>query len=87
MRHHRQRVLKDFFNSRLILARDNLGVTQEEMAHRLNMAPRTFSDLERGKNSCGALTLVLFMIYICKDPMEFLEELRNALETDTSKAA
>ena len=87
MRERNLRVFKEFFNNRLILARDNLGVTQEKMAHRLSMAPRTFSDLERGRSGCGALTLVLFMIYICKDPIEFLEELRNALESDSNKAA
>ena len=65
MRKRNQRVFKEFFNNRLILARDNLAVTQEEMAHRLSMSPRTFSDLERGRSGCGALTLALFMIYIC----------------------
>ncbi len=87
MRNQRQRVLNDFFNSELILERDHLGITQEEMAHRLSMATRTFSELERGKNSCGALTLALFMIYICRDPMKFLENLKNALESDGNKAA
>lgn len=87
MRKRNQRVFKEFFNNRLILARDNLAVTQEEMAHRLSMSPRTFSDLERGRSGCGALTLALFMIYICTDPITFLEELRHALESENNKAA
>lgn len=33
------------------------------------------------------MTLALFLIYICADPLAFLEELRNAFENGSNKAA
>ena len=87
MRKHYIRVLKTFFYNKLFHAREALGLTQEEMAHRLAMAARTYVDLDHGKTSCSALTLALFLIYICADPLAFLEELRDAFEAADNKAA
>lgn len=87
MRKHYLKVLKAFFHQKLFYTRAELGITQEEMAHRLAMASRTYIDLDHGKTSCSALTLALFLIYICTDPLTFLRELRNAFENDDSKAA
>lgn len=87
MRKHYLRVLKAFFHDKLFYTREALGFTQEEMAHRLAMAGRTYVDLDHGKTSCSALTLALFLIYVCADPMSFLEELRNAFETADNKVA
>lgn len=87
MRNRYRQILKTFFRDKVLRTRDDLGMSQEDMAHILTMAPRTFIDLEHGKTGCSALTLALFMIYICKNPAAFLEELRNAFETDRNKAA
>ena len=87
MRKRYRQILKAFFRDKVFYTRDNMGISQEDMAHILAMAPRTFIDLEHGKTGCSALTLALFMIYICKNPVSFLEELRNAFETDRDKAA
>lgn len=87
MRKHYIKVLKSFFHSKLFYTRETLGITQEEMAHRLVMASRTYVDLDHGKTSCSALTLALFLIYICADPLAFLEELRDAFETSDNKVA
>lgn len=81
------KVLKSFFHEKLFRRREALGITQEEMAHRLAMANRTYVELDHGKTCCSGLTLALFLIYICADPMEFLEELRNAFETCSDQAA
>lgn len=35
----------------------------------------------------SALTLALYLIYVCNDPLAFLNELRQALEADTIQAA
>lgn len=51
-----------------------MDITQEEMADRLVMASRTYVDLDHGKTGCSALTLVLFLIYICADPLIFLDD-------------
>lgn len=87
MRKHYIKVLKAFFHNKLFFTREALGITQEEMAHRLAMASRTYVDLDHGKTGCSALTLALFLIYVCADPLAFLEELRNAFEAVDDKAA
>ena len=87
MRKHYIQVLKSFFHNKLFHTRGALGITQEEMAHRLAMAVRTYVDLDHGKTSCSALTLALFLIYVCADPAAFLEELRDAFEATDNKAA
>lgn len=51
------------------------------------MASRTYVDLDHGKTCCSGLTLALFLIYTCPDPMKFLEELRYALEESDKKTA
>lgn len=87
MRKHYTNVLKAFFHEKLFHRRADLEISQEEMAHRLAMASRTYVDLEHGKTCCSALTLVLFLIYICADPLAFLEELQNVLENSDKEAA
>ena len=87
MRKHYQKVLKSFFHQRLTAIRYSLGISQEQMSERLAMAERTYIDLDHGKTCCSAVTLALFLIYVCSDPAAFLEELRHAFETDESQAA
>ena len=87
MRQHYLKILKSFFHDQLFYTRETLGFTQEEMAHRLAMASRTYVDLDHGKTSCSALTLALFLIYVCTDPTAFLGELRDAFETANNKVA
>ena len=87
MRKHYTKILKAIFHKSLSHRRIALGMSQEEMAHRLAMASRTYVDLDHGKTCCSGLTLALFLIYICPDPMKFLEELRYALEESDKKAA
>ena len=87
MRSHYTSIFKAFFHKKLFRRRMELDITQEEMAERLVMAGRTYVDLDHGKTGCSALTLALFLIYICADPLAFLEELRNAFENGSNKAA
>lgn len=87
MRKQYAKIFKVFFHEKLFRRREDMGITQEEMAHRLAMASRTYVDLDHGKTGCSALTLALFLIYICTDPLAFLEELRNAFENSENKAA
>lgn len=87
MRKNYTKVLKAFFHEKLFYRREALGISQEEMAHRLAMACRTYVDLDHGKTCCSGLTLALFLIYVCADPLEFLEELRDALEECDNEVA
>lgn len=87
MRNRYASIFKSFFHEKLFRRRVELDITQEEMADRLVMASRTYVDLDHGKTGCSALTLALFLIYVCAELLVFLEELRNAFEDGTDKAA
>ena len=87
MRKQYTKALKTVFYENLIRTRADRGITQEEMAYKLAMASRTYVDLDHGKTCCSAVTLALFLIYICADPLGFLEELRDAFEREDSQAA
>lgn len=87
MRKHYKEILKTFFHTKVSQARYDMEISQEEMAYRLAMACRNYVDLDNGKTCCSAVTLALFLIYICKNPVAFLEELRHAFEADSDKAA
>ena len=79
MRDRYTRILKAQFWDRAIRS-------QEAMARHLLMATRTYADIERGKACCGALTLTLYLIYLCPDPMRFLSDLRSAMERERDAA-
>lgn len=87
MRKQYNQTLKSFFHQKLFRRRVELGITQEAMAGKLSMASRTYVDLDHGKTCCSALTLALFLVYVCHDPLRFLEELRDAFEKENSKVA
>lgn len=87
MRKEYTQILKVFFSERVCGRRKALGLSQEKMAARLEMSSRTYADLDHGKIGCSALTLVLFLIYLCEDPTLFLFELRIALEYGLEHAA
>lgn len=87
MRKQYTQIFKEFFHSKLIRSRDDLGISQEEMAERLEMAGRSYIDLDHGKSGCSAITLVLYLIYICDEPQAFLDELKEAFENCKPRAA
>ncbi len=80
MRNHCTTILKKQFRIYLIQSRAVEHISQEEMARRLVMSTRSYADAEHGK-SCGAVTLALYLAYVCPDPMAFLEDLRMALDS------
>ena len=81
MRNDYEEILKQLFCKRLFDVRTMAwNITQEEMAQKLSMAPRSYADLEHGINGCSAVTLTLFLVFVCPDPQEFLEELRDAFD-------
>ena len=56
-----QTIFKQFLNVRLRKFRFAHGYTQERMAELLHISTRAYSDLERGKYSASALTMLFFM--------------------------
>ena len=75
-------VIKTYFRRKLVAVRTDLNKTQEEMAQDLSMSLRSYNDLENGKFCCSATTLILFLIKVCPDPMQFIDELRKVIERE-----
>jgi len=87
MRERYKQALKAFFRHQIFYTRvEMLEITQEEMAHRMSLSSRSYVDLEHGKTSCSAVTLAMFLVYVCNDPIKFQEELRYAFESVRAKA-
>ena len=40
---------------------------------------RSYVDLEHGRNLCGTLTFVLYLVFLCKDVDDFVQELRKII--------
>lgn len=57
------------------------------MANALLMDERSYVDLEHGKTGCSAVTLILFLIYVCNDVPGFISELHDVLEDSKGQVA
>ena len=87
MRKYYKQILAAFFRHQIFQTRVHLlDITQEEMAHRMGMSTRSYVDLEHRKSACSAVILALFLVFVCDDPVKFLEELRYAFESVGAKA-
>jgi transcriptional regulator with XRE-family HTH domain len=80
MRNTYLRVLKPFFQQALYRARKDRGLSQAKAAELLVMDVRSYADLEHGVSMGSALTLLLFLLYLCPDPAGFMKEVRTLLE-------
>lgn len=80
MRTQFEAILKQFFYEHQTKTRSELRLTQAQMAERLNMDRRSYTDLDTCKNCCSALTLISYLIYCCDDPMAFLLALYEAFK-------
>ena len=77
MRNELENILKNA--TRELALQERKDFTQEKMAEELYMSPRSYSDIECGVNSCGALTTVLLLMRLpSADP--FLQDLRRRFD-------
>ena len=60
--------------------RISLNLTQDKMAEVLLIDVRSYSDIDRGISLCGTLTLVLFLVYLCPEPVALLNDIHLAFE-------
>ena len=86
MREFSKKIFSRFFYHHLVKTRNELAMTQEQMAQILDMAPRSFIELDHGNATCSGLTLALYLTYCCEDPNEFLNGFRNAYEEEAQNA-
>lgn len=75
MRQTLEKIMKRYFISHLKATRKAQKLTQAKMAEQLCMDPRSYSDLERGVNTLGALTLIIYLYKFCPNPASVLGEL------------
>lgn len=87
MRKTYQYILKIYFYRNLVQARADLQLTQAEMAERLSMDDRSYIELDHGKSCCSAVTLALYLAYVCDDVHQFAEGLRYAFDAGKDSAA
>lgn len=81
------KVMNSFFREKINQYRDDMCLSQEEMAHHLAMNCRNYVYLDHGEKGCSALTLVRFLIYFCDNPIAFLNELRDRFDQIDQSAA
>ncbi len=61
--------------------RVRLALSQEEMAERLRVAPRSSSDLERGVFFLSAMSLMFFLLMLSMEDVErILKDFRDMVE-------
>lgn len=80
-------VFKKFFYNKLIENRTSNNYTQAQMSALLVMDERSYVELDHGKSCCSALTLALFLVYCCDDPINFINELREVFDNEFKKVA
>lgn len=72
--------MRTFLAEHFLRTRDELNLTQTEFATELNIDRRTYIDLEHRKNMCCAITLLNYLCYHCKDPVEVLNGCKKIMD-------
>lgn len=80
-------LLKTFLHNRFVEARTTYGLTLAEMATILHMDPRSYIDLDHGKNLCGTLTFVFYLINFCNNPEQLIKDIANLFEEAEENAS
>ena len=90
MRKTYEAALKKCMHDKILNERMSLHITQEKMAELLIMDLRSYVDIENGKNMCGTLTFVMYLLHFCDDPKELMDEIEKVFlmaegETDAEE--
>ena len=64
MRHQLEEILKEELRKLAITTRDELQLTQREMAERLEMSESSYSDIETGKIDCCSTLTAILLLYM-----------------------
>ena len=86
--HQYQSLLKEFLMVRVHSYRLTLQCSQERMAEKLRISPRSYIDLERGKYGFSAATFAFFLLILPEeDVLDLLKRLRKLIEEEDSHDA
>ncbi len=61
-------------------SRKELALTQAQMAERLELDLRSYSNIENDKSLCNTKTFMLYLLYTCTDPNGLLAELKAEMD-------
>lgn len=70
-------VFKEVITEHIKATRKELGLTQAEMAAKLQIDLRTYCNIESGRSLCGTMTLLNYFLDICPDINGLLNEIRG----------
>lgn len=73
-------ILRRFFSEYVSALRKRRGLTQEQMAEKLRITGRAYSDLERGIYCFSAVALVFLLMLEEGEIKELLSPLRDEIE-------
>lgn len=79
--------LRAFMSADFLTTRKALGMTQAQMAERLDIDLRSYADLEHGKNLCCTRVLLLYLLRCRTDRDGFLNEIEDVLKTAENELA
>ena len=79
--------IKKYCRETLLKTRDEMNITQEEMAHLLRMSTRAYVSLESGKSCCSLCTLIIFLKHCHIDSVSFVHGLLEMISDDSSQNA
>ena len=77
--------LKGYLANHMRKTRKELGMTQAQMAEKLELDLRSYSNVDNGKSLCSTLTFILYLLYICPDVPKLLDEIKETLESTDKK--
>ena len=71
-------LVREFLSEYTCTLRNNLRLTQDEMAEQLRITSRAYGDLERGKYCFAAVTLLFLLLMLSDEDLKiFLEGFRK----------
>ena len=75
-----KRSLDNFFYEKLKEEDKRIKHTRTKMSEIFVMDERSYYDLIKGKSSCSALSLAIFLIYVSSNPVQFLTDLKETFD-------
>ncbi len=82
-----QEVIKQYMRSEMLKTRTELKITQVEMARRLRISSREYTNIESGISCCNTITFLVYMQEFCRDTQKFLDGLKEVLESGRTDVA
>ena len=68
---------KEVITEHIKATRKEIGLTQAEMAAKLQIDLRSYCNIESGRSLCGTMILLIYLLYIYPDVNGLLNEIRN----------